>query len=268
MAVNLPYQSQDAGIPYQWSDSINPADIDLFSGDLPPKVTRDYQYEVSQTILARTVVGLNASNKIVPATNFFQAAKAATGVLTFSGVGTAADTITIGAGTYTLRAAPTTVANEVKIGASAAETAANLAAAINLGAGAGTLYGSLTTEHPTVMAESLGAGIVGITAKTPGTAGNALASTEAGTNTSFGAATLTGGEDQFGAKAMGVSVIKVVTDADDTSGAPIYIQGCINPDALIWHASFDSDAKKAVAFDGAPSPTSILLRKVQNGAKL
>lgn len=268
MAVNLPYQSQDAGIPYQWSDSINPADIDLFSGDLPPKVTRDYQYEVSQTILARTVVGLNASNHIVPATNFFQPGKAATGVLTFSGVGTADDTITIGGVVYTLKAAPTTVAGEVKIGASAAATAANLVAAINAAAGGGTNYGSLTTEHATVMAETLGAGVVGITAKSAGTAGNALGTTEAGTNTSFAAATLVGGEDQVGAKAIGVSVIKVVTDADDTSGAPVYISGCLNPDALIWPASFDTDAKKAAAFDGAPTPTNILLRKVQKGAKL
>lgn len=41
----------------------------------------------------------------------------------------------------------------------------------------------------------------------------------------------------------------------------IFRTGCFNPDALNWHASYDTDAKKAAAFRGAPTPTSILIRK-------
>ena len=35
-----------------------------------------------------------------------------------------------------------------------------------------------------------------------------------------------------------------------------------NVDALVWDASFDTDAKKLAAFEGAPSPTNIVLQKV------
>lgn len=113
---------------------------------------------------------------------------------TFSGVGTAADTITIDGVVYTLRAAPTTVANEVKIGVDAATTAANLVAAINKAAGGGTLYGSLTVIHPTVRATALGA-VVTLTAKVAGVGGNSIAISESGTGFSFagGATALSGG---------------------------------------------------------------------------
>ncbi len=113
---------------------------------------------------------------------------------TFSAAGTAADTITIGTTVYTLRAAPTTVANEVKIGADAATTAANLVAAINKAAGAGTLYGSLTVAHPSVTAAAVGA-VVTVTAKVGGTGGNSIALAEASTGFSWagGAVALSGG---------------------------------------------------------------------------
>lgn len=113
---------------------------------------------------------------------------------TFSGVGTAADTITIGAVVYTLRAAPTTVANEILIGGTAAETAANLAAAINLTGTPGTDYGSLTVIHPTVSAVVESA-VVTVTAKVAGVGGNAILLAEAGTGFSWagGAVLLAGG---------------------------------------------------------------------------
>lgn len=113
---------------------------------------------------------------------------------TFSGVGSVDDTITIGGVVYTLKAAPTTVANEVKIGGSAALTAANLAAAINLTGTPGTDYGSLTVIHPTVSAAVEGA-VVTVTAKTAGVGGNAIVLAESGTGFSWagGAVLLSGG---------------------------------------------------------------------------
>lgn len=65
-------------------------------------------------------------------------------------VGTAGDTITIDAHTYTLRAAPTTVADEVKIGASAFATLVNLHHAINGTGTPGADYGSATVRHATI----------------------------------------------------------------------------------------------------------------------
>lgn len=60
--------------------------------------------------------------------------------------------------------------------------------------------------------------------------------------------------------AIGITTAPVVGGASAKSVA-VYRAGCFNPDALNWHASFDTDAKKAAAFRGAPAPTSILIRK-------
>lgn len=59
----------------------------------------------------------------------------------------AADTVTIGATTYTFRASVSTTANEVLIGANKEATLVNLIAAINGGNGSGTLYGSDTVAN-------------------------------------------------------------------------------------------------------------------------
>lgn len=115
----------------------------------------------------------------------------AAGVLSFSGTGTDLDEVVIGSVTYTLAdtlAAP----NDVLIGATAAETAANLVAAINAAAGAGTTYGTGTVAHPDVSAELSGTAVA-VTAKVGGVAGNSIATTETGTGTSWAASTLTGG---------------------------------------------------------------------------
>lgn len=40
-------------------------------------------------------------------------------------------------------------------------------------------------------------------------------------------------------------------------------QGVYNPDALVWDASYNTAEKKRLAFEGAPSPTAIILRKPQ-----
>ena len=116
-------------------------------------------------------------------------------VLTVAGatIPTAAQTITIGAVTYTWRAAPTTVANEVKIGADAPTSLANLKAAINADAGSGSLYGSGTVVHPTVRAGIITGTTLALTAKTGGTGGNSLASTSTTTSWTFTGATFANG---------------------------------------------------------------------------
>lgn len=122
--------------------------------------------------------------------------------LTLAGNAVAAETVVVGAVTYTWRAAPTTVANEVKVGATASESLDNLKAAINLAAGSGSLYGSLTVVHPTVRAHTKTATTLLLVAKTGGTGGNALASTETMTQGSFGAATFAGGAAATGRNAI------------------------------------------------------------------
>lgn len=121
-------------------------------------------------------------------------AVSASGTVTFSGVGTAADTITVAGVVYTLRAAAT-VAGDVTIAGTAALSAVNLAAAIN--------GNTLNVANPSVTATVAGA-IVTVRARVPGLVGNSITLAEVGTGTTVSAATLASGaaivfRDNFGA---------------------------------------------------------------------
>lgn len=118
---------------------------------------------------------------------------AATGILTLTGNAIAAETVTIGAKTYTWRAAVTTTANEVKIGATASDSIDNLIAAVTAGAGSGTVYGSATTVNLTASASAGAGDTMTVTALTAGTSGNSIVTTETMANGSFGGGTLSGG---------------------------------------------------------------------------
>lgn len=122
------------------------------------------------------------------------AAAAATGTITISGgVPTAADTVAVGDRTYTF-VSVVAGANQVLIGVDADATGANLANAINgTGGTAGTDYSSGIIPHADVSASAV-AGAVTVTAKIPGTDGNAIVLTAAADNTAVsGGGTLAGG---------------------------------------------------------------------------
>jgi hypothetical protein len=151
--------------------------------------------------------------------------------LTASGAISADETVTLGAVTYTFKATVGATANEVDLGASTAEALANLKAAINLEAGAGTLYGSATVVHPTVGCRAVDATHAYVYAKTGGTGGNSLASTKVATNLAFPGATFNSGTP--GTAATGVSAIIIsieeagtfaVTASDGTNSATGSIQ--------------------------------------------
>lgn len=99
------------------------------------------------------------------------------------------DTVTIDSKMYTFETTLTDVDGNVLIGANATASALNLTNAIMLGSGAGGTYAASMTEHPTCTAVASGETSV-VTSKTPGTAGNAIASTETGAQLSFGSTTL------------------------------------------------------------------------------
>lgn len=117
---------------------------------------------------------------------------AATGTITFSSTGPVdGETIQIGSQVYTLKTAAADPF-DVTISATPSTMASNLSAAVNAGAGSGTAYGTGTTEHPDVSAGP-SAGVVTITAKVTGTAGNSIALVEDATNTAVSGAVLSGG---------------------------------------------------------------------------
>lgn len=118
----------------------------------------------------------------------------ATGTLSFTGQPANSDTVTIDAKVYTFQTVLTNVDGNVAIGSTLKRTIANLYNAISLRGGVpGTDYAAASTAHPTVDAIDYSTRALLVRAKAGGTAGNALATTEAGTATSWGAATLGGG---------------------------------------------------------------------------
>lgn len=146
----------------------------------------------------------------------------AQGLLTFTGVGLDTETVTIGAKVYTFQTVLTNVDGHVLLGANQAASIANLIAAINLAAGAGATYAAATTANAAGVVASQGAGTTMILqASLPGSAGNAIATTETLTNASWGALTLTGGVDNksiviteiASATSLGVRIV-----ADDVLG--------------------------------------------------
>lgn len=61
-------------------------------------------------------------------------------------------------------------------------------------------------------------------------------------------------------QAIGV-VAQAGGSATEDQNVPVFYQGAFNMDALVWDASFDTDAKKEAAFRGAPTPTQIVIAK-------
>lgn len=52
-----------------------------------------------------------------------------------------------------------------------------------------------------------------------------------------------------------------VFGAGDSMSLPFYREGHWNMDALVWHASFDTDEKKRRAFEGSISPNIFVSKK-------
>lgn len=121
---------------------------------------------------------------------------AAEGVFTFEAIPTSGETMTLGSETYTYVNAFSTVAtNEILIGADIDETITNTIAAVNGGAGEGTIYGTGTTANADIAALTFLSPQFKVQAQTPGAAGNSLATTETMANGYFDDVTLTGGQD-------------------------------------------------------------------------
>lgn len=119
----------------------------------------------------------------------------ATGTLTSDATAPANNsTVTIGGTTYTFKTAITAAAGDVLIGGSAAAALTNLKSAINHTGTPGTDYAAATPIDPNVVAGTLTATTLFVTAIVGNGAGNLIVTTQAGTShTTWGATTLTGG---------------------------------------------------------------------------
>jgi phage tail sheath protein FI len=101
---------------------------------------------------------------------------AAQGTLTMPTVPTDGDTMTIGGKMYRFQTTLTDTDGNIAIGTLTA-TRQNIVAAINLSGVPGTQYAASTTLHPTVSAAIVGTNVV-LTAKTAGSAGNSITTVE------------------------------------------------------------------------------------------
>src|SRR6185503_2366516 len=149
----------------------------------------------------------------------------ATATLTSSGVFQNTETVTIGTTVYTFVTALSTgptVAYEVLIGASAAASLDNLKSAVNATAGVGTTYSTGTAIHPTVTATTNADTTQVFEAKTLGTAGNLIATTETAANNAFGGLTMAGGEDVNQVLSTGDEV-KTAIEADTATAALVNV---------------------------------------------
>lgn len=65
-----------------------------------------------------------------------------------------------------------------------------------------------------------------------------------------------------GSTVAAIGVLPYAVDASaGTVPTRVYRQGVFNPDLLEWNAAYNTDALRLKAFEGAPSPTSIIIRK-------
>lgn len=153
---------------------------------------------------------------------------------TFSGVGTANDTITINGQAFTMVAA-TPGAFDFVIGGTATLTAVNFAAKVNA-----------RPDETHVRALQAGA-VVTIYALDAGYGGNNIAISESGTSFSWagGATALSGGTPEGESKAIGVAA----QSATVGEGVPFFTGGVLNVDVIVWPAEIDTLAKRQAVFD-------------------
>jgi len=203
--------------------------FELFAGDVDP--VSDSGVAGATAILQFQVIARDEDGLIVP---WSDAAGAAAVVGTFSGVGTANDTITIDGVVFTLVAAAAN-AHQVTIGGTATATATNFQAAVN------------ADPDGTHVVATRAAAVVTLTALEPGVGGNSIAVSESGTGFSFaaGATALAGGSDQTESRAIGIAA----QPAPIGGNVPFFIAGGFNADVVVFPATITTLAQKKAVFD-------------------
>jgi hypothetical protein len=227
--INVPYS--DAGAAsfeqlYTWLQTW------LFGGLDPAPRSFPFAVDENQTLVLGQVVGLNARNKIVPATlasttTSYYVANAAI-VAGGTGGTNGAQTVTGTTGTGTKFQAGVTVA------------------------------GGIITAITSILVD--GAYSVAPTVPTvePVTGGGLTGATLALTIESAVVPTA-------GVQATGVMTQNLTTPVGvDTITCPIWYQGSFSIRGLTWDPSFTTDAEMFAAFRGAPTPTNIIVVKRQS----
>lgn len=214
--------------------------FDLMAGDGP--FTDDWGQAADGAAISQfQTLMRDAAGRLVPLTT---AGDYATGTITVGGQPVATNTVSVNAHAITFVAAGTPTATQVLIGATAADTAAAIAAVIN--------------SDPVLYAvtASVAGTVITLTANAVGTAGNAVALAEAVTDAGFtvSGATLAGAnaaEDVPSGNFVAVAM-QPVSAATPGAKLPIRISGGFNHEALIWPAGLGTLAQRQRACEGTP----------------
>lgn len=184
---------------------------------------------------------------------------AATQTITFTSTGPSdGDTVSIGDVVYTFKNTPV-APYDVDINSTPTTQAGNLVAAINAGAGAGTTYGTGTVVHPDVSANN-SSGVVTVTAKVEGTAGNAIAVAEDADNTAVGGALLAGG--------TGTSYIEGVDyEVDYDAGIVAFIDGGAITDGLDIQIDYATKSHTRERVISGTEPVEGAMMYIENNPK-
>jgi hypothetical protein len=174
----------------------------------------------------------------------------ATGVLTLSANVAPGNTVTTGTKTYTFTSPLGGSPGDVLIGATASDSIDNLVAAINLAAGAGTLYNAGTTANGFVSAAAGAGDTMDATALLGGTVGNTIATTEVGATTTWGFATLTGG--------AGDVKIYAAPDLPTMTTAAVGAVTSLGTIVAAHGGTFGQHAMSAVAGSNAVNPKNLI----------
>lgn len=187
----------------------------------------------------------------------------ATGTVTFANaVPTADDTVTINGRAYTFKAAVADP-DDVLIGATLAETATNLAAAVNSGSGDGAPNADVTA--------SAAAAVVTLTARVAGDEGNAITlakDADTSANIAVSGATLSGGDDDPDVRPYGITAHPISMTSGQSMSVSFYREGHWDMDALNWHESYNTDEARKHAFEGSLSPTIFISKKKFNNDQI
>lgn len=209
--------------------------FDLFAGE-SKIVTDQGQAPDGVAIVQFQVLALDANGRYAP---FVALTDYATGSISFSGRAIADETVTVNGHAITWKASGA-VADQVNLGADTQGDITNLAALIN--------------AHPETYAvhADVGTGVLNLTAIAQGSAGNAIALAEAGTNTSVSGGTLTdvaADNVDIGNEVVGIAA-QAVPAATPGAYFPMFVGGVFNHEALVWPAGIATLAQRKAVMSG------------------
>jgi len=178
-------------------------------------------------------------------------AASAISTLTFGAIPGNTETVVIGSKTYTFQTVLTDVDGNVLIGGSASDSLDNLIAAINLGAGAGTVYALSTTANTDVSAAAGAGDTMDVTALAAGSAANLVATTTTVGSASWTGATLAGGAGDV----VVLSVASSEAPSETAAVGSVATEGAM----VAYNAGFAEFSLAEVAGQGPIRPNNLCL---------